>query len=120
MICLWEHLRISLLRAFPFFSSSGNTQNMSDLVAAAGLNRSVTPGPIQRNDGSFVTASPGVTSSGRNSVSPHPQAVTPPPNRPPLKINIPSRSVSGQMVRESLKTEQLLVEDGLGLELRDR
>lgn len=75
---------------------TGNTQNMSDLVAAAGL-RSVTPGPIQRNDGSFVTASPGVTSSGRNSVSPHPQAVTPPPNRPPLKINIPSRTPSGQM-----------------------
>lgn len=80
---------------------------MSDLVAAAGLNRSVTPGPIQRSDGSFVTASPGVTSSGRNSVSPHPQAVTPPPNRP-LKINIPPRTPSGQMVRESLKIEQLL------------
>lgn len=112
-------MRISVLTARLFFFSSGNTQNMSDLVAAAGLNRSVTPGPIQRNDGSFVTASPGVTSSGRNSVSPHPQAVTPPPNRPPLKINIPSRT-PGQMVRDSLKIEQLLVEDGLGLGLRGR
>lgn len=76
---------------------SGSTQNMSDLVAAAGLNRSGTPGSIQRNDGSFTTPSSVVTSSGRNSVSPHPQAVTPPPGRPPLKINIPSRVVTGQL-----------------------
>lgn len=83
-----------------FCLPSGNTQNMSDLVAAAGLNRrSVTPGSIQGNDGSFATPSSGVTSSGRNSVSPHPQAATPPPTRPPLKINIPSRgSAAGQMV----------------------
>ena len=74
---------------------------MSDLVAAAGLNRrSVTPGSVQGNDGSFATPSSGVTSSGRNSVSPHPQAVTPPPNRPSLKINIPIRGAAvGQMVR---------------------
>lgn len=78
---------------------SGNTQNMSDLVAAAGLGRrSVTPGSVQGNDGSFASPSPGVTNTGRNSVSPHPQAVTPPPNRPPLKISIPSRGPNaGQM-----------------------
>lgn len=67
---------------------------MSDLVAAAEYNRrSVTPGSVQGNDGSFVTPSSGVT-GGRNSVSPHPQAVTPPPNpsRPSLKISIPNRS----------------------------
>lgn len=79
---------------------SGNTQNMSDLVAAAEYNRrSVTPGSVQGNDGSFVTPSSGVT-GGRNSVSPHPQAVTPPPNpsRPSLKISIPNRSsAAGQM-----------------------
>ena len=76
---------------------------MSDLVAAAEYNRrSVTPGSIQGNDGSFATPTSGVTSGGRNSVSPHPQAVTPPPNlnRPSLKINIPNRgSITGQMVR---------------------
>lgn len=76
---------------------------MSDLVAAAEYNRrSVTPGSVQGNDGSFVTPPSGVT-GGRNSVSPHPQAVTPPPNtnRPALKINIPNRSsAAGQMVRE--------------------
>lgn len=75
---------------------------MSELVAAAEYNRrSVTPGSVQGNDGSFATPS-GVTSSGRNSVSPHPQAATPPPNmsRPSLKINIPNRgSATGQMVR---------------------
>lgn len=77
---------------------SGNTQNMSDLVAAAGLNgRSVTPVAVPRNDGSFATPSAGVVSSGRNSVSPHQQAVTPPPNRPPLKINIPTRGPGMQM-----------------------
>ncbi|XP_078368303.1 myocyte-specific enhancer factor 2C-like isoform X1 [Oculina patagonica] len=79
---------------------SGNTQNMSELVAAAEYNRrSVTPGSVQGNDGSFATPS-GVTSGGRNSVSPHPQAATPPPNinRPSLKINIPNRgSATGQM-----------------------
>lgn len=73
---------------------------MSDLVAAAEYNRrSVTPGSVQGNDGSFVTPSSGVT-GGRNSVSPHPQAVTPPPNpsRPSLKISIPNRSsAAGQM-----------------------
>ena len=75
---------------------------MSELVAAAEFNRrSVTPGSVQGNDGSFATPS-GVTSGGRNSVSPHPQAATPPPNlnRPSLKINIPNRgSTTGQMVR---------------------
>ena len=41
---------------------------MSDLVAAAEYNRrSVTPGSVQGNDGSFVTPSSGVT-GGRNSV----------------------------------------------------
>ena len=80
----------------------GNTQNMSDLVAAAGLGRrSITPGSVQGNDGSFASPSPGLTNTGRNSVSPHPQAVTPPPNRPPLKINIPSRGPNaGQMVSD--------------------
>lgn len=84
------------------FYYPGNTQNMSDLVAAAGLGRrSVTPGSVQGNDGSFASPSPGVTNTGRNSVSPHPQAVTPPPNRPPLKISIPSRGPNaGQMVSE--------------------
>ncbi|XP_020621820.1 myocyte-specific enhancer factor 2C-like isoform X2 [Orbicella faveolata] len=76
---------------------TGNTQNMSDLVAAAEYNRrSVTPGSAQGNEGSFATPSGG----GRNSVSPHPQAATPPPslNRPLLKINIPNRgSTAGQM-----------------------
>lgn len=76
---------------------------MSDLVAAAEYNRrSVTPGSVQGNDGSFVTPSSGVT-GGRNSVSPHPQAVTPPPNpsRPSLKISIPNRSsAAGQMVSD--------------------
>ncbi|KAJ7339608.1 Myocyte-specific enhancer factor 2C [Desmophyllum pertusum] len=39
---------------------SGNTQNMSDLVAAAEYNRrSVTPGSIQGNDGSFATPTSG-------------------------------------------------------------
>lgn len=75
---------------------------MSDLVAAAGLNgRSVTPVAVPRNDGSFATPSAGVVSSGRNSVSPHQQAVTPPPNRPPLKINIPTRGPGMQMVGET-------------------
>ena len=71
---------------------------MSDLVAAAEYNRrSVTPGSVQGNEGSFATPSGG----GRNSVSPHPQAGTPPPNlnRPLLKINIPNRGpTTGQMV----------------------
>lgn len=81
----------------------GNTQNMSDLVAAAEFNRrSVTPGSVQGNDGPFVSPPSGVTGGGRNSVSPHPQAVTPPPNanRPSLKINIPNRGPAGQMVRQ--------------------
>lgn len=71
---------------------SGNTQNMSDLVAAAEYRRSVTPGSGQGSESSFATPS-GVTGGGRNSVSPHPQAATPPPNlnRPMLKINIPNR-----------------------------
>lgn len=89
-----------------FFLPSGNTQNMSDLVAAAEYNRrSVTPGSAQGNEGSFATPS-GVTGGGRNSVSPHPQAATPPPNlnRPLLKINIPNRgSTTGQMVRRCYK-----------------
>ena len=69
---------------------------MSDLVAAAEYNRQrVTPGTAQGNATPSV-----VTGGGRNSVSPHPQAATPPPNlnRPLLKINIPSRgSTTGQM-----------------------
>ena len=73
---------------------------MSDLVAAAEYNRQrVTPGTAQGNEGSFATPS-GVTGGGRNSVSPHPQVATPPPNlnRPLLKINIPSRGpTTGQM-----------------------
>ena len=95
---------IFVLKMGAFFLPSGNTQNMSDLVAAAEYNRrSVTPGSAQGNDSSFATPSV-VTGGGRNSVSPHPQAPTPPPNlninRPLLKINIPSRgSTTGPMVR---------------------
>ena len=83
---------------------SGNTQSMSDLVAAAGLNRrSVTPSSVQGNDVHFATPSSAVTSNGRNSVSPHPQIITPQSSRPSLKINIPhNRGPSaGQMVCSS-------------------
>ena len=90
---------------------------MSDLVAAAEYNRrSVTPGSAQGNDGSFATP----TGGGRNSVSPHPQAGTPPPNlnRPLLKINIPNRGpTTGQMVSFCLYKSLLVFLSGVIIQL---